>query len=68
MYDLHISFNLNFFPHFFRENNQIDFDQEEQYEEDEDDINLEDKSDFEKQQIHVNIIFLLLLIHLIHFS
>jgi hypothetical protein len=36
----------------FRENNHVDYQQEE--EEEEEDINLEDKSDFEKQQIWVN--------------
>ncbi len=42
---------------FFRENNHVD--QEEDNEKEEEvDINLEDKSDFEKQQILVNIILL----------
>jgi hypothetical protein len=36
----------------FRENNHVDYQQEE--EEEEEEINLEDKSDFEKQQIWVN--------------
>ncbi len=42
---------------FFRENNHVD-QEEDNEEEEEENINLEDKSDFEKQQILVNIILL----------
>jgi hypothetical protein len=51
---------------FCRENKYIDDNQEENEEEEE--INLEDKSDFEKQQILVNTISFLFSIILLHFS